>query len=364
MGKYRYTRGSLFTGITLITVIIALVLGIQQDQLLHNDKKAEQFRKQSLVASQVSKAQSLPQDLEGQASLTKKSQEKASRPEAHQLEASLEEIQPEEESLKTDPDTPWAPMDYASIDSVGDIIQQDLAQYGYDPANFMLAYYNFQTGEEYYWQADLATYAASTNKVGTAMLYTQLIHQGYLTWDSFIPYNPAWYEEGGGEITAFPNYFGYSVYDLVFQSLFYSDNTAWSHLVNHYYTYYGDFQSALIHLSGVVPPSEDLYQLNYATARMLNHTLIQLVTDPLYKPILDIMLQAQEGVFLKMYVHDHFAAKYGQYGANFHDMGAYFDGQGQPAYSIVVMSQGVYPIDFFLGELNAHLCEYYHYHNP
>lgn len=251
-------------------------------------------------------------------------------------------------------------LNYADFASIEEIVWNEINSYGYDSDYLSISFYDFKTGEEFHLNEDIPSHGASTNKVGTAVLYANLISQGYLTWDSHLPFTQAWYEEGGGEITNGDFQDSYAIYDLVYQSLFYSDNTAWNTLINNYYSMYGDFQADLIALSELSFDNGEIYNLNYATSRMLNEILIRVATHPEYQPIVDIMLEAQSGIYLKMYVDEGMAAKYGQYEDGNHDTGIYYE-DGEPAYTIAVMSRHLGYIDYFLGDLNLHVKEFRDY---
>lgn len=251
-------------------------------------------------------------------------------------------------------------LDYSQFASLEELVWNEIEAYGYDSDYLSISIYDFDTGEEFNLNADLPSHGASTNKVGTAVLYADLINAGYLNWDSHLAFNQAWYEEGGGEITNGSFQESYSIYDLVYQALYYSDNTAWNTLINSYYSMYGDFQSSLIALSGLSFDNGEIYNLNYATSRMLNEILIRVATNPEYQPIVDIMLEAQSGIYLKMYVDEGMAAKYGQYEDGNHDTGIYFE-DGEPAYTIAIMSRQLGYIDYFLGDLNLHVKEFHEY---
>lgn len=251
-------------------------------------------------------------------------------------------------------------LDYAEFASLEDIVWNEINTYGYDSDYLSISIYDFETGEDFHLNADIPSHGASTNKVGTAVLYSDLINEGYLTWESHLPFTQSWYEEGGGEITNGVFQDSYAIYDLVYQSLYYSDNTAWNTLINNYYSMYGDFQSSLIALSGLSFDNGEIYNLNFATSRMLNEILIRLAANPEYQPIVDIMLEAQSGLYLKMYVDEGMAAKYGQYEDGNHDTGIYYE-DGEPAYTIAVMSRHLGYIDYFLGDLNLHVKEFRDY---
>lgn len=270
------------------------------------------------------------------------------------IEEAKQEVEQEQTEEITDN------LEYTDFESLSDVIWHDIESYGYSADNLSISFYDFVSGEEFHLNADYPAHGASTNKVGTAVLYTDLIQGGYLDWDSHLPLDPSWIEDGGGEITANPDQTSYSIYDLIYQSLFYSDNTAWNTLINNYYNTFGDFQEDLISLSGLIFEDYDIHNLNFATTRMLNEILIRVASYDIYQPIVDIMLTSQSDTLLKMYVDEGMAAKYGQYEDGYHDSGIYYE-NGAPAYTIVVMSHGLGSIDYFLGDLNLHIKEFREY---
>ena len=54
------------------------------------------------------------------------------------------------------------------------------------------------------------------------------------------------------------------------------------------------------------------------------------------------------------------ATKYGQYNNVYHDTGIYYE-NGQPVYTLVLMTIDVGMVDTFMGELNLRINEWYHY---
>lgn len=323
--------------LTLTTSLAVLLLGCQPDETSNQAELSQESVTQT-------DNQTTPSQLENISPVA-----------TIELEAATEAV--EEETVE---ETFQGDLDYTAFDNIEQLIWHDIESYGLDSDLLSISFYDFMTEEEYHLNADLPIHGASTNKVGTAVLYTDLINQGELSWESYLPFSESWIEEGAGDITASPNQASYEVYDLVYQSLFYSDNTAWNTLINNYYSMFGDFQANLIELSGLEGTDYELYNLNFATSRMLNEILIRVASDESYQPIVDIMLEAQEGIFLKMYVTEGMAAKYGQYDEGFHDTGIYYV-QDEPAYTIAVMSHDLGPIDYFLGDLNLHLKEYHDY---
>ena len=251
-------------------------------------------------------------------------------------------------------------VDYSQYSSVDQVIEDLIQEYGFDRSNLEIAYTNLITGEEYFLNPDFPIHAASTNKVGTSVMFVDLINQGLLDWSTPIPFSESYYEEGGGEITNGEIQDSYPLNTLIYNMLVFSDNTAWNTLINYYYSNYGDFQSNLIERSGISEVSEELYQLNYGTARMLNAYLLIIAKDPSYQQLVDYMMQAQPGQRFRLYVDEGMATKYGQYEEGYHDTGIFYE-NGQAVYTLVLMTHGLGMEDYFMGELNLRVNEWYHY---
>lgn len=241
--------------------------------------------------------------------------------------------------------------------TVDELIAGMLEKYSMDSSSLAISYYNFNSGETYQLNEEVAMMAASTNKVTTAVMFTDLVDQGILTWDTPFIYNPALYEEGGGTITNGTPQASYPLQEVVYESLYYSDNTAWNMLIDWYYRNIGDFQKGLKIVSGVDFIDPNINIINYATSNMLLSVLNKVVTEPQYDFIKQTMLESQDDLFLKREFNEGFGAKYGQYVDNFHDIGFYIK-DSAPQYLIVVLSTHGAGNEEFLGELNLHLRQY------
>lgn len=252
-------------------------------------------------------------------------------------------------------------IDYSQYESVDQVIEDLIVEYGFDRSQLGIVFSNLITGETYQLNPDQASHAASTNKVGTSVMYVDLINQGLLEWDTMLPFSESYVEEGGGEITNNPFQSSYSVEDLLYNSLVFSDNTAWNMLINYYYENFGNFQVDLVKLGEIDEIPEALYNINYATPWMLNQILIKVATEPQYQPLVQYMTQAQPGQRFRLYVDEGMATKYGMYDTGYHDTGIYFDSNGQPIYTLVLMSQDLGMIDLFMGDLNLRVYEWTSY---
>lgn len=253
---------------------------------------------------------------------------------------------------------------FAQAKEIRDIVTQTIQEFQLDANAISIAYTDLVTGDEFFLNEHVSMHAASTTKVATAALYVDLIENGELDWNSELPYNDAYYEDGAGDITNEPKRDYYPIEELIYQMLYYSDNTAWNMLIQYYYDNFGDFQQGLLDLGHIAPIDDDLWLVNYADAELLNNILLHVASHEKYRPITRIMLEAQEGRLLKSHVKQGMATKYGQYEDIYHDTGIYFNNKNQPQYTIVVMTHDIYLnesgiADDFMGILNARLKEWH-----
>lgn len=225
--------------------------------------------------------------------------------------------------------------------SITDVVYDTIQSLGYPTEQISFALYDFIDDEHYYINSDTVMLGASTTKVGTAALFTQLITDGYLTYNTYIPYNDELYEEGGGEITNGLPQSAYTIEQLIFEMLYHSDNTAWNLLTHYYYQNIGDYHTDLLLMSGADITDPNLYQFNHVNAEILEGLLIEVASSPIYQPIIDIMQAEQDDWLLKSSINVQMAAKYGYLDTYFHDIGIKFDQLGQPLYAIVVMTDGL-----------------------
>lgn len=251
--------------------------------------------------------------------------------------------------------------DYSEYDNVDQVIDGLIKEFGFEEFRVGIAYNNLATDESYYLNENMARHAASTNKLGTAVLFVDLIEAGDLTWKSSLPASAANIEEGNGMITNNPPQASYTLEDLMMNLIVYSDNTAWNIMTTYYYNNIGDYREALIQKSGIknIPPAL-LENHNYATPKMLENYLKMIAQKPKYKKIVGFMKEAQEGLRFKLYVDQGMATKYGQYDDGYHDTGIYFE-NGKPIYTLALMTYGLGSIDEFMGQLNLRINEWYHY---
>lgn len=234
-----------------------------------------------------------------------------------------------------------------------------------------LAYTDFLTDETYYHREDEVLTAASTTKVLLAMLYLDLVEAEMLNMDSYISYNPGAFDEGGGGITAdilngaAQN--SYSLEYVIQEMIVRSDNTATNMLRQFYQENYGPLGEGM---SGVVPESNytaDMLEENTTSAALLEETLLALLENDTYAPILEYMRLADENMYFKYYIDEDMPVKYGLLYELKHHTGI-FEIDGEPVYSLVILTSNLEneQADQFFGGINLQFtvrAKYQHYVN-
>ena len=248
-------------------------------------------------------------------------------------------------------------QEVAEKEALEDILLAVMDEYGVTPDQIAISYYNFQEKETYALNEDWVMNAASTTKVATAMLFSDLIWQGVLDWDSELPYSDSYYEEGEGAVTNSEKRATYTIEELVYEMLTYSDNTATNVLALYYMDTIGDYWYDVTQVSGLDVTDPEVTEGNFATTDIMAHTLIQAVENERYATIIGIMREAQADFRLKQFVSNDMAAKYGSFGPYQHDIGIYFEGE-TPVYVIAVFTENVMNVDEFIGQLNLRLLEW------
>ncbi|MGX7109266.1 serine hydrolase [Facklamia miroungae] len=267
---------------------------------------------------------------------------------------------PEKDSSKKQEKIAFS-RDYSQYGSIDELINELIDKYNYPASRLGIAYQNYIIDESYYLNENIALNAASTNKVGTAVLYLDLIEEGKINWDSQLPASTYDFETGGGQITNNPIQSSYRLEDLIANLLVYSDNTAWNILINYYQNNFGHFNHALIENSGATQIPDTLYSnLNFATPNTLLGYLTKIADNKKYLPIVEYLSESEHGQRFKLYINDGMATKYGQFDYAYHDTGIFYE-NGQAIYALVLMTDGVGTVDPFMGELNLIINEWYHY---
>lgn len=235
-------------------------------------------------------------------------------------------------------------------DSLSEAIYDLIDEYDLDYSQVAVAYTNLQTGENLYINEDEQMIVASLYKVPMVAMYIDLIDAGYLSWDSQLPYYDEYYQDGAGDITAGEKRDYYSLEELAYQAIVYSDNTASFILYYYYLNNYGNFRTALLDFVEYYDVDDIYYYDNYGSAYMMNEALVKIANDPKYEPLTDLMMQSYPKQLFSLFVNN-MATKYGQYEGMLNDSGIYY-GDGEPVYTLVVMTRDSDYPEIFLGELN------------
>lgn len=252
-------------------------------------------------------------------------------------------------------------VDYSNYQNVQEVINDLIKEYDLPEKNLGIIYENRITNEHFYLNENKAAYAASTNKVGLATLYIDQIDEGSIKWQTHLPASAKSFQAGDGLISNSPLKSSYSLEDLMFNLIVYSDNTAWRIMLDYYNDHYGDVKTALLSASEIDSISQPLTDnYNYATPMLLNAFLKKIADSDRYEKLKDFMLQAQPHLRFKLYHDEGMATKYGQYDNVYHDTGIYYE-NGRPVYTLVLMTVDVGMVDTFMGELNLRVNEWYHY---
>lgn len=252
-------------------------------------------------------------------------------------------------------------IDYSQYQNISEVIRSLIKEYDLPEKNLGIVYENRITNERFYLNENKAAYAASTNKVGLATLYIDQIYKGTIDWQTKLPASPKSFQAGDGLISNSPLKSSYDLEDLMFNLIVYSDNTAWRIMLDYYNDHYGDVKKSLLKASKIDPLSKPLIDnYNYATPNLLNTFLNKIADSSRYDKLKDFMLEAQPHLRFKLYHDEGMATKYGQYNNVYHDTGIYYE-NGQPVYTLVLMTIDVGMVDTFMGELNLRINEWYHY---
>ncbi|MGH2116817.1 serine hydrolase, partial [Aerococcus sp. L_32] len=91
-----------------------------------------------------------------------------------------------------------AMIDPISYDSMADVIEDTMVEFGVDESQISLEFINYQTGESYTVNENNFQTAASTIKLPLSVIYVDAIDEGTIDWDTEVTYTYADYEEGDG----------------------------------------------------------------------------------------------------------------------------------------------------------------------
>ena len=257
-----------------------------------------------------------------------------------------------------------AMIDPISYDSMADVIEDTMVEFGVDESQISLEFINYQTGESYTVNENNFQTAASTIKLPLSVIYVDAIDEGTIDWDTEVPYTYADYEEGDGTITAAvgngTGQAAYTIEELMADSLMHSDNTATNMLISYYSEVYGSgaFKTNVAN-SVDVTIDDAFYDDNVVSAELLSAYYNLLATDDTYQPIVDYLLNTSPDRLFTTYVNSSLMAnKYGNYGTALNDGGIYYEND-EAQYSLVVLTDGLSDGTGFLENLNLRVNQYY-----
>nr|WP_279097914.1 serine hydrolase [Aerococcus urinaeequi] len=257
-----------------------------------------------------------------------------------------------------------AMIDPSSYDSMADVIEDTMIEFGVDESQISLEFTNYQTGEGYTVNENNFQTAASTIKLPLSVIYVDAINEGAIDWDTEVTYTYADYEEGDGTITAAvasgTGQAAYTIEDLIANALMHSDNTATNMLIRYYNGLYGSGAYKTSIANGVDVAIDDaFYSDNVASAELLSAYYDLLATDDTYQALVDYLLDASPDRLFTTYVNSSLMAnKYGNYGTALNDGGIYYEND-QAQYSLVALTDGLTDGTGFLENLNLRVNQYY-----
>lgn len=258
-------------------------------------------------------------------------------------ESTKEEAMPFDAWLET-VEVPYKEMILPNLDemSTEEIITHYRSELEVPEDWISVAYTDLITDETYHHNETEVMTAASTTKVLLAMLYFDLVESEMLNMDTYIPYYDGGFEEGGGNITAdVVNGVGQNSYSLDYtiqEMIIRSDNTATNMLRRFYTDNFGPLGEGM---HSVIPESDytaEMLEQNTTSAALLEETLLALLANDAYAPIIEHMRSADENLYFKYYIEEDMPVKYGLLYELQHHTGIY-EVDGNPAYSLVVMTK-------------------------
>ncbi|TLQ41799.1 serine hydrolase [Ruoffia tabacinasalis] len=247
--------------------------------------------------------------------------------------------------------------DYSQFTSIEELLTATIQEFGLNPEAVSVAYYNYQTDTDFFYNERSPMLVGSVTKVGVARLYADLIADGVMSFETELPYSDALFEEGAGPVTNGEKKASYPLYELFYNSLALSDNTAFNMLFSYYQQIYGNVQESLLNLSGLSFDQAEYTTNNMADAQMILNILLPVATEDKYSYILTSLSGNTEAEYFKKYVQEGMFTKYGSIGGSLHDSGIYME-DGEPVYALVVLTNGQGNVDEFLATMNLRMNEW------
>lgn len=205
-----------------------------------------------------------------------------------------------------------------------ELVVQYLKHHGLREDTISFFYQNTVNDVAYVYNETALFTGASTIKVPLAMLYTDMIHEGKLSYQTQLGFIEEAIEAGGGR-TVFDYDVGMSISVdyLLQQSVLNSDNTATNILLMNYNRFTKDlFRMDYAAFYPKRYPAA-FYSDNLISAELMLNVMRSLYANSeTYALILHDMLEAEPNAYFKELINDiEIAHKYGLYGNVEHDMG-------------------------------------------
>lgn len=246
----------------------------------------------------------------------------------------------------------------ASFESIDELVDSLMAEYNVNADQISLAFYDFRSDQHYYVNEHKFSIAASTVKAPIAALYIDLIQNQQISLTTTIPFKDSYLIEGAGLITNSPIQSEYTIEDLLYNAIVYSDNTAWYALMDYYNSNYGFYVNAILDFTQYYDVPEFFYQDNYVSAYLAEQWLIKIASQNDYKYLVDLMSQTEPDQLFTSYINKGMANKYGRLENMVNDTGIYFEND-QPQYALAIYTESVGQADIFLEMLNLRINEWH-----
>jgi len=175
-----------------------------------------------------------------------------------------------------------------------EVMDKFMEDYGVKNGNVGIGYLNLVTGEEHYVNPDQFIVAASMYKIPINMLFTGMITDGEIDWDTSIR--------------------GYR-YSYCIEATILNSSNEIAECMWNYVGGYRTYREKIAPLMGEDPETADymFYKNNYFTAREMIYCLNELYTNSSrYPKVIDYLLQAEPNKYFRAHKHDvEIAHKYG-----------------------------------------------------
>jgi len=238
--------------------------------------------------------------------------------------------------------TGTAAADFApdfTAESLDAVIERYMDEHGLDESNFAMGWYDFASGEEWFFNGDSFMVAGSMYKLPLNMAYTDKLASGDVSADDMV-----------GK---------YTVERAMELSIVYSDNDAADALTDGLRLRQREYRSMLAQYSGISESGlpEEYFTDNCISARFMINTLVYLYDNSgLYSALIEHMKSAHPGRFFRKTEGEYeIAHKYGYFEGGLDDCGIVYSPR---PFALVVFTRKVRDGEAVLGELCALMTDY------